>query len=203
MGNYASTSYVAQYMQVDATNAYVLADLVYLIAIAEELIDLYCGTTFVSTGGSDVAKYFDGNGTDIIVVKPVIRVLTSVDIVDDSNVVLSTLTDCAMYPTEGLNSSDAHLAIARRRNGTFPVGLGNVKVTGKFGLTTVPEALKLATALTAKYVADLRLQNETFSSEEMMDRHIKYRDSKDSPYLPPTAKGLLERWRAWNMDVIV
>lgn len=195
MPNYVTDDYIAQYMQVDANDAAVAADLAFLIEVAESLVDLYCGTSFAYTGSSDTAKYFDGTGTNLIPVNPVLATLTKVELVDDDNSIVDELETCVKWPTRGLNGMEAYPSIMRKHSVIFPQGIANIKVTGKFGIATTPSAIKLATALTVKYLTDLRMKDETMEFEIGIDRHVKNLKEEHVTYLPTTARKLLERWR--------
>lgn len=194
-GRYVTLADVAQYLQVDITDTDAAEDLSALVLTAEDLVDLYCNTIFDYTA-SDITRYFDGTNTDFIYLKRPIASITTINLVDTSRVVVGNIPTYFLEPNNGFNNTATYLNV--RSTQIFPKGVQNIQVIGKFGFSTIPRSVKLATKFIVKQLVDLRNQNTLLSFEKFIDRSASL--SKNIQYLPPTARTLLERWRLMDLD---
>ncbi|WP_438979905.1 hypothetical protein [Polynucleobacter sp.] len=139
-----------------------------LILATDQAIDAYCGRTFSKNDDEEVTRYYDGSGTNDLIIDDFMSI-TSVELVDiDENNIKTFETD--EYVTYPLNSE----TITRVHGyGTwFPRGHKNVRIIGVPGYSIdVPEAIQLAaTMMISSYITNP--QNLTKESIEGYSREF-------------------------------
>lgn len=199
---YVTNTEVANYLGLDTSDAIIMVDISAKIDLAESLIEDFCGWEFTYSETPSI-KYLDGSGTDILNLPKFLTTLTAVAIVDSSGTEASTYT-ISDIQTEPLNPrKGAHRWLQLKGGGHFPKGIGNIKVTGTWGLSVIPNSFKLAVMLTVKNLYDIIPQNPNILREREMDREIQYQPII-SPYkgtastlanpIPPFAQTILRQF---------
>lgn len=199
---YVTNTEVANYLGLDTNDIAVMTDLSAKIELAETLIDDFCGWNFTYSA-TPATYYLDGSGKDILNLPKFLATLTSLSLVDSTNTVTSTytLTDVLLSPQNPRHGGYRWLQL--KTGGYFPAGIGNVKVTGTWGLQTIPGSLKLAVYLTVKNIYDSMLQSAGVLREREMDRETTFQPIV-SPYkgtasvlanpIPPYAQTILRQF---------
>jgi hypothetical protein len=175
------------------------------IASVKAWIDRYAGRTFEAAA---TTKYYDGNGSDRIIVDSLVGTPTEVSILDSQGNVQQTLvlnTDYLLYP---LNTTEKYeIRFIRALDWEYWEGFDEwpifykgdkrLKITASFGASTaIPADVELAaTKLVAKIVEN-RLAGTTGSvkSESLGDYSVSFGDIDDQA----DALGvfnILDQWR--------
>ena len=149
------------------------------ILVVQNYIDDYTGTSFE---GTSEARYFDGDGTNEIIVDDFVS-LTKIEILDDDGSVdytLNATTDYYLYPA---NKTTKNRIVINRYNAdtsifpkTYPQ---NIKITANWGYSnTVPEDIRfVATKLVGEIIKEgnYDIGNE-IKSEKLGEYSITYQD---------------------------
>lgn len=196
MGAFVSNAETAAYLGLDITVTSVNTDVTTFISIAESLISNYLETEITSSGADDVTKYFNGNNKTYIPVNPLIRTITSIDFLSyDGTVVYSgDMSYFGLGPTNAKNG--LYRFIESKVGIVFPEGMDNIKVIGKFGMATIPDALKLAVYLTVKYLFDIRDIDQTIIEDNALGKGgIRRVDLASLSFLPRMVMKVLDGYK--------
>jgi hypothetical protein len=197
MSNYVTPQQVCQFLALDANDADILADVTFMLDYVEYLVEGYMGTSYVPTSGH-TARYFNGLGTNMITFPQVLSVLDKVELVDDDQAVISEYTGIILMPPNPKHGG--YRWMQRRRGELFPVGEYNIKVTGTFGVATVPKGLPMACALTVQHCFNMRRHNEFVRYEMNGERQVYQISTKEISYIPQTAMQTLDDLRVYNIE---
>lgn len=194
MGNYVSNAEVAAYLGLDTSIAAVSAQLTAVVPVAEDMVESYCRTIFVDTG-SDVSKTVDGNGLGYIPLHTYISAITSVYLVDKDGTNLSLISDCAIGPYAVYDRKGAGTMLESKTGFLFPKGVRNIKITGRFGFTTIPSEIKLACYVIIKHLFDVSEHNFLHKEEEFFGKNTVNVPYQDIHAVPKLAAQLLDKYR--------
>lgn len=168
-----------------------------VISMVENYIDQYCGTDFENSNSSD--RYFDGTGSDEITIGPVSSI-TTVQFLNITGGIDATLadTDWNLYP---LNDSSKYILklSAGGNHPSFPSFGKSVKITGIFGSTTVPAAVKLAAIQLAARIINNGLRGGQVSSETLGSYNVSYQKVDDEADAMGV-KDILNQFRVITLD---
>jgi hypothetical protein len=165
-----------------------------ILNTAAGLVDDYCNTTFVPTTVID--EVHDGTGTQYILLlhRPVVSVtsvkIDDVELASDSYEVAKREGHIVM---PDITDEDRNPRIWRScQSAQWPRGERNIKVTYSYGYSSVPEAVKMATCLTAAtmYQSNLR---QGIASESRGPRSVSYSPAHNG--VPSSARQALDRYR--------
>lgn len=140
-------------------------------------IDHYCGTTFANSTPSDL--YFDGNGTDELIIYPV-QSVSAVKFLDVQGNVYATLNagDYNLYPLNETIKTTIKLSSVAFSN--FPHHKKAVMVTAVTGAASVPSDIKLiAIQLAAKVIMNA-LRGGDVIRETLGAYTIQYKEINDA-----------------------
>ncbi len=161
------------------------AQITEVIAWVTEYINNYCGINFENS--TVESKYFDGSGNeDLFIGEFQTGQLTEVLILDMQGNTLATLvkdTDYWEYPADNNSMKNALRLIPGSQYTHWPQYNRAAKVTGKFGRSTVPKAIKLAAIKLAAKIINEGLRGGKVSSESLGSYSINYEkldESKES-----------------------
>lgn len=146
-----------------------------VIAAVEAYIDQYCGTTFADSGSS--TKYYDGTGTDEIVVDEY-QSITSVDVLDETGNVEQSLTadtDFWSYPLNDGVKNRLKLSQSGKLS-NFPNRPRALKIVATWGRLAVPGPIRMAAAKLAAKVINEGLRGGQVKSENLGSYSITYKD---------------------------
>lgn len=168
-----------------------------VIAMVENYIDTYCGTDFENSTPGD--RIFDGSGTNEIIIGPVSSI-SAVKFIDGQGNVQNTLAeaDWNLYP---LNDSSKY--ILRLAPGgsyaSFPDRDGSVQITGIYGSTAVPAAVKLAGIQLAARIINNGLRGGQVASETLGSYSVSYQKVDDEADAMGI-KDILNQFRVMTLD---
>jgi hypothetical protein len=147
--SYTTKAQVEQYLQHDI-NSQIDSFVDTWIAWVQAYIDRYCGRTFGST--AITTKYYDGTGRNELYIDDCTAV-SVLQILDPAGTVVDTVAadEFWLYP---LNLAQKNRIVLNGQGlGAFPAYPRSVKVTGTFGVASVPAEIQwAATALVADIV---------------------------------------------------
>lgn len=168
---YTSQARVEDYIKRSLTQHEVII-LPVLMEAARDYIDTFTETNFEPSGDSDTSRFYDGHNKNEIDIDPM-NEITQVQYLDRYGTVLQTLgaNDYRAYPLNKPVKTSIRVAGAFK----FPLGVSNIKVTGKFGSSPngeLPAAISLAaTTLVAEY---LQSDERNIKSEETEGWKVAY-----------------------------
>ncbi len=126
------------------------------LSAAEEQVDAFTGRRF-SADSAAVVRYYDALTSDTVEIDPlqtttdlVVAVDRDGDGVFEDTLVLDTGFRLAPYNNPAVGRPWSSLVALRGT--TFPAGDRRIKVTGRWGNTTVPSSVKQATLIQAAFV---------------------------------------------------
>lgn len=188
--SYTTRTKVEQYLSADLASVDSL--ITEWISAAKLIIDKYCGKTFE---GASATRYYDGNGSDRIVIDPFYGIPTEVSLLNydgttDTTLVEGAGEDYVAYP---LNSSEKNelVLMPNSRRGLFSRAFDNIlddtegvadssvrrllKVTATFGnAASVPADIALAATKMVAGWAEKGLKGGTPASESLGDYSISF-----------------------------
>jgi len=188
---YVTNEEVAKFIGWDFENAGLMEQIQLILAYVEPQIDAYCNASFASDTND---KIFNGTGNQILQTSIFIREITVGILIDEDGLKVADidLEGIILGPAEP--RSGVYRYIERRAShGNWPLGLQNVKLTGKWGFDTVPVPVKGAIALTVKSFFDTRDYNQYLKYESNLSRNVQYRDDID--IIPLPARKILNSYR--------
>lgn len=169
-----------------------------IIGFVEDYIDKYCDTDY-SGSGSDTDRYYDGNGTESLIIDDVTDV-TAVYFLDGHGNVIHTV------PTNGWYKAPYNASVYNRLElnnnaeySVFPEGTRSVKVTGMFGHSTVPAPVKYAGIQLCAKIINEGLRGGQVSSENLGSYSISYRQV-DEAAESMGVKDILNMYRRVGME---
>lgn len=186
MANYTDQDTIEAYLKRSLT-ASEITFLDVLLPAVTQAIDDWLGTNFQNVT-VDSTKYFDGLGEKEINIEPV-KELTSVANVDSSEDVTYTYTSDE-YVLEPRNKTIK--TSIRKRVGSFPDGVKNIKVVAKFTSnsgSTIPANVQVAAT---KMASQELVTGTDFESESIEGYSYKVRTDIDSE---EDLKRLLNQYR--------
>lgn len=189
---YVSVDDVYQFLAIDGTDSNIASDVLFFLRMVEPLVTDYLNSSFVANAGA--VKYLNGTGTQILTIDSPLTAITALEIVDSANTVISTITP---YKTEPHNNG-SFIKWIEALGQVFPLGNGNIKVTGNWGIATIPTAIQMATLLTVKYYMQERTHNERIMSQRDNERRTDYK-SAEFGQLPEVAKKLLNKYKIYQL----
>lgn len=143
-----------------------------IIDTVEAYIDNYCGTDFQNSTAGD--KYYDGSGSNEIIIDPV-QSISAVVFLNVNGNVDSTLGtgDWNLYP---LNDSSKYILRLSPGGsyGSFPSHGRAIKITGVFGSATAPLPVKMAGIKLAAKLINEGLRGGQVSSETLGSYSVSY-----------------------------
>lgn len=194
---YVTLNDVCQYLAVDGTDTDVQADVEFLITLAEDLVELYCNTSFEYV--TDVTYVYDGvSSSSFLHLKKPCASVSEIVLKDPDGVEITAYTKYILGPRVNTFNNTGTYTYVELTDSYFTKGIGNVHVTGNFGLETIPNSIKLAVYLIVKNINDQRSLDQNYSFTKLIDRSFSTYDKIS--YIPETARALLERWRMYDMD---
>lgn len=146
-----------------------------VISQVEEYVNNYCGTDFENSGS--VSKYFDGLGGDVLNIGD-FQSTSEVLILNTDGSTNATLTKDTDYYEIPYNESVKN-ALKLSPSGQYvvwPDWTRAVKVTGVFGYSSVPQAVKLAAIKLAVKIINDGLRGGQVSAESLGSYRIDYKD---------------------------
>lgn len=152
-----------------------------VITMVESYIEQYTGIDFENDTAT--TRYFDGDGSDIVVIGDYrTGTLTSMQILDSDGNVEATLTsgtDFTEYPyNEG--TPNAIKLLGGGQYNHFGNRSRTVKITGKFGYATPPGAVKIAAIKLAAKMINEGLRGGQVSSESLGSYQVSYKELDES-----------------------
>lgn len=169
-----------------------------IIGFVEAYIDKYCETDYTGSG-SDTDRYYDGSGTDSIIIDEFTEI-TAVYLLDNFGNTIHTV------PTDGwflapYNSDVKNQLVLNGHAGyaAFPLGDRTVKVTGKFGHTTVPAPVKFAGIQLCAKIINEGLRGGQVSSETLGSYTVNYREV-DEVAESMGVKNILDMYRRVGLE---
>lgn len=152
---YASTSMLASWLRIQTSDEDVSLDLV--LEAASLQVAEYCGQTFDEAATEATARTFRASRHDLLLVDPIgntTGLVVKTDTTDNGT--FDTTWDAADYQLEPLGqrwaglSDHPYIHIRAIDDKAFPVRPeATVEVTARWGWTTVPKAVELATVMHA------------------------------------------------------
>lgn len=204
MGNYVSTAGAAAFLGVDGTNEALLADLEVKILLAEEIVEDFCNTEFVYSPDS-VSMILDGNGRTNLPLPKYLKTLTALELIDTDETVSDTYTLTDVYKIPANYNRDVFSSLELKDGSPFPRGAQNIKVTGTWGLQTIPNAIITAVYLTIQNLYNLIGRDAGVKSSSDIYRKVEYmpqtsydKASVASNIVPIQAQMALHRYRFLN-----
>lgn len=201
---YVETADVAAYLGIDGTNTTLLADLEVKIAIAEEVVEHFCNTEFVYDP-VESSEILNGNGRTHLPLPKYLVSLTSIQYLDTTEVVSSTVTATDIYKVHANFNRNVYSSLEFKDGSTFPTGAQNVKVIGVWGLQTIPNTIKLGIYLTIQNIYNIAMRDANVMSAEDIYRKVEYvpavkydRLSAAANIVPPQAQMLLKHHQFLN-----
>lgn len=175
---YTNATLISKYLQRALTDDE-LGILAILIPAVKLWIDRKTSSTFDQA--SETTRYFDGGGT-IVDIDPA-TAITDVDSVNTDNTDSYDYTDLTEYLAEPQNETVKRYLV--KRDGHWPSGTGNIKVTAKFSEydDEVPVDIQLvATILAAEVInqGSIASSGGTVASESLEGHSITYDTSTSS-----------------------
>lgn len=169
-----------------------------IIGYVGAYIDQYCDTTYVGTG-NDSDRYYDGSGSDSLIIDNFTSI-TSISILDNSGNVIQSIPSGGWF-TAPYNGSVFNTIILNGSAGysEFPEGSRTVKVTGKFGYTTVPEPIKFAAIQLATKIINEGLRGGQVASENLGSYSVSYQ-KVDEVADSMAIKDILNKYRRIGME---
>lgn len=193
----------------DLSDATLVAEVAVALEFVETAIDQFCDTTFQRE--EDVAKVYDGSGTNMLTLGSYLRSLSSVWLLDEYGARSIQLTDVVAQPTP-LRSDKGYRWLQRREARTpsgetiernpFVSGLANHEITGDWGWTTaeMPSSIKQAVMYGVKHFFDLRIYDDLVQMDSGLGKTMVFKTPKqgaEAPvhYLPEVSRHLLSKWK--------
>lgn len=152
-----------------------------VIGMVESYIEQYTGIDFENdTAGT---RYFDGSGEDIQVIGDFrTGTLTSVQILNSDGQVEATLTlntDFVYYPYNETTPNALKL-LSGGQYGSWPARARSVAITGKFGYSSPPAAVKIAAVKLAAKMINEGLKGGEVKAETLGSYSVTYKDLDES-----------------------
>lgn len=158
------------------------AQIVEIITWVEDYINNYCGIDFENSTAE--TKYFDGSGNeDLFIGEFQTGLLTEVLILDSDGNTLATLvkdTDYWEYPYDNASMKNTLRLIPGSQYTHWPLRNHSAKVTGKFGRSTVPKAIKLAAIKLAAKIINEGLRGGQVAGESLGAYSVTYEKIDES-----------------------
>lgn len=160
---------------IDSTYSTFVAD---VITMVEDYINKYTGVDFENASSTE--RYYDGSEADELIIDDV-QSVSAVTIYDTNGSQLHTLTENTDYFLYPLNETIKNrLVLTTGKIGVFPSYSRSIKVTGVFGFSTVPTAIKIAALKLAAKILEKGLKGGEASSESLGSYSIDYRELNDT-----------------------
>ncbi len=172
-----------------------------VIAGVESYIDNYCGTKFANTGIAE-DRYYDGSGSDELILGPVqsVSAVVFLTLLGDTYATLST-DNYILYPQNSEVNDTKY--ILKLRHGSFYSNFPNyprsVKITGIFGTTTPPLAVKMAGIKLAAKIINDGLRGGQVSRETLGSYSVIY-EKVDEVSGAMEIKEILNQYRVMSLD---
>lgn len=189
---YITEGDVEKYLMQDIDGSYsqFLTD---VIAMVTSYIEQYVGFSFENSASSD--RYFDGTDTEELLIDPV-QSITAVTVYDNQGHQLYTLTENTDYYLYPLNGSVKDRVILSGSGATtyFPEYGRSVKITGVWGYSTPPAAIKVAALKLVAKIVEKGLKGGEASAESLGEYSIDYKEI-DETADPLGIKDILDMYR--------
>lgn len=195
---YVSVGGACGYLQIDGSDQKIVDDVLFLLEYAEFLADSYLGTSY-SASPAHTAKAFNGLGTNMITLAPVLSVLDKVELLSSDGIVVSTYDDSVPMPP--IPKYGGYRWIARRNGQNYQRGLANIRITGTWGVTPVPVGLGFATCLILQHLFNMRKLNAFVRGEVNSERQVYQVTPAEQDFLPPTARQILDKFRVHAIEL--
>ena len=183
---YTTVEDVCTYLRIDSDEAN-YNDVLSMLMLAESAINTYCKTSYKDSV-SVVSKKFNGNGKSALSLSAPLRELTNVKVYALDGSELQTLQYVQTMP---LNPRLGFYRWLELPDGlTFPIGVGNIQVFGKWGLPVGDEGLQdmtLAVNLTVQHLFNLKDFNSLVRMEQAGERKVYYADAATTDVIPMIA----------------
>lgn len=198
---YVTPFEVATLLKKDVDNEEVMATIALALSFAEQDIEQYCQTWF--TQEDNVAKLYNGRGINCLSLGFFLRNLTKVEVLDLRGQA-TTLEYVSLQPRPSKRRDGANISVyswLELKNGDlsekriFPEGLENIRVTGDWGLTVLPAAIKRAIILSVQHALEVNNASTVTELEVGFGRTRTQRRAEDLPYIHPVAERLLSQWK--------
>lgn len=158
------------------------AQITEIITWVEDYINNYCGIDFENSTAE--AKYFDGSGNeDLFIGEFQTGQLTEVLVLDSLGNTLATLvkdTDYWEYPYDNTSMKNTLRLCPDGQYSSWPLHNRAAKVTGKFGRSTIPKAVKLAAIKLAAKIINEGLRGGQVASESLGAYSVTYEKLDES-----------------------
>lgn len=196
---YTDEGKVENYLTIDIDNSF--ASQVALWADAVDLyINKYVGRNFNDSGSE--TRFYDGNGTRELDIDDFIS-LTDVETLElTSDDVAHSLTegkenDYIIFP---YNENPKYRLILTRTASVqrWPLTERRVKITGNFGVSSVPEDIVLAATILLSGVVEKGLKGGTILSEDLGDYSVTYKAIDDISSVM-SVKDILDRYKIYEL----
>jgi hypothetical protein len=194
---YISVAKAGSLLQIDVSPSNVEEDVLDIIEMAEYAVESYVGADF-GPSSSGVSKLFNGLGHDQLTLNPVLAVLDSVELLDTDGEVLDEITDVVALPNNPRRGF--YRQLLRRHGNPFPAGLANIKITGTWGMPTIPPDFKLGVGLVVQSIFNARMVNNFTRFEMNGERQVYQVSPKEMTLIPPHAQQILDRYAVINLE---
>ena len=175
--SYITEGDIENYMLQDIDSTY-SAFVASVIAMVEDYINKYCGVDFEN--GSSADRYYDGSGSGELIIDE-FQSISAVTIYDTNGQQLYTLTENTDYYTYPLNETVKNKLVlfSGGKLGIFPSWGRSIKVTGIFGFSAAPTAIKIAALQLAAKILEKGLKGGEASAESLGEYSIDYKEIND------------------------
>lgn len=199
---YVTPIEVATSLGLDYSDPQVILDVNVAVDFIEDAVDQYCNTTFINETAT--SKIYSGSGLQMLSLGLYLRTFTSAWVLTSEGDESYELTDVVPMPQPAKRG--VYRWLERRQSNvylgdvlqTFPKGLNNIKVTGDWGFTEAPSAVKLAVMMGVRHFFELREQSDVKKTESGFGRLVEQASSDSIHYLPHVARAILDSWKNGN-----
>lgn len=182
---------VCNYLGYDASDPNLATDIENVGEVAEDMVEAYLGAP-IETSNTESIRLFDGFDTGMVSFGCYCRSISKIEVLDQENNVAYEITDYVLQPST--NRKGVYRWVERKSDYNFPQGLANIRITGLWGFSEVPNQIKYATVLVIKHLFELRTHSTTLSEEAGFGRNVVFRDMGNDSAIPAPAKQILNPW---------
>ncbi len=174
---YSDEGKVENYLTIDIDNSFSSQIATWADAV-DLYIDKFVGKTFADEG--EITKNYDGNGRREIDIDNFMS-LTSVEILEitgtdtDFTLTEGRANDFITFPYN--ETPKFRLILTPTASiGSWSKGKNRIKITGRFGETSVPKDIELAATMLLAGIVEKGLKGGTIASEDLGDYSVTYKE---------------------------